>query len=395
VAYSWNNGTPTAGSSGTTTGIYFNGSGNGYQLTVPADTTSKTLRIYLGSFKARGRLEASLSDGSAEPYVLYVENQNGAIDRVVTLNYTASGPASLVIKYTLEGTSGNITLQAATLVEGILSSQASPAKTNDDSTPHIIEMGEVFVDHHWQRVDFSGTFIYPIVVAKPASSNDPEPAVVRIRNVDETGFEIRIQEWDYQDGVHDYETVSYLVVEKGSYILPGGIMMEAGTFEADGQNFRNNPFVDSFNQIPVVIASVTSVNQELTVDGRINNISINGFEYRLQEQELNNQWLYGTETVSFIALESFSGVLNGLTIEVGTTGTKVNHEFHEITYTEDFLTVPHFLADMQTANDPDTLNVRYRNKDRYGVEVHISKEQSKDAELMHANENIGYIIIAE
>jgi hypothetical protein len=39
--------------------------------------------------------------------------------------------------------------------------------------------------------------------------------------------------------------------------------------------------------------------------------------------------------------------------------------------------------------------LRYRTKDLYGVEIHISEEQSKDAELMHANENIGYIIIAK
>ena len=52
-----------------------------------------------------------------------------------------------------------------------------------------------------------------------------EPAVVRIRKVDSTGFEIKIQEWDYLDGKHDHETVGYVVVEKGSYLLPGGIVM--------------------------------------------------------------------------------------------------------------------------------------------------------------------------
>jgi hypothetical protein len=186
-----------------------------------------------------------------------------------------------------------------------------------------------------------------------------------------------------------------MVVEKGSYILPGGIKMEAGTFEAEGQNFRLNPFVDSFNQIPVVIASVTSINQQNAVDGRINTVSIDGFEYRLQEEELNSQQENGIETVSFIAFEHFSGVLNGLTIEVGTTGTKVNHDFQDIIYTENFFTVPYFLADIQAANELDTSNVRYHNKDRYGVEVQISKEKSQDAELMHADEKIGYIIIME
>jgi len=50
---------------------------------------------------------------------------------------------------------------------------------------------------------------------------------------------------------------------------------------------------------------------------------------------------------------------------------------------------------MQTVNGLDTCNVRYRNKDRYGVEVHISEEQSYDQDLTHIHENIGYILMAE
>jgi hypothetical protein len=153
-----------------------------------------------------------------------------------------------------------------------------------------------------------------------------------------TGFEIKLQEWNNQDNFRENETVDYLVVEKGSYVLPGEIMMEVGTFETDGQNYQNTSFIDSFKYMPVVIASVTSFNQEIAVDGRINNISLNGFEYRLQEQELTSGLEHGVETVSFIAIEPFSGILNGLAIEAGTTGTKVNHDFHYIPYAENYLT---------------------------------------------------------
>ena len=276
-----------------------------------------------------------------------------------------------------------------------MSSSASLPEENIDSTTDIIEWGEVVVDHNWQRVYFEKSFINPIVVAKPASLNDPDPAVVRIGKIDETGFDIRIQEWDYLDGVHGFENVSYMVVEKGSYILPGNVKMEAGTFEAGDKNFSFNPFAESFSQIPVVIASVTSVERQNAVDGRIGNVSTNGFDYCLQEQELNDQIDNGTETVSFIAIECFSGVLNELTIEVGTTGTLVNHDFHDIVFTENFLTVPHFLADMQTANELDSSNLRYSTIDDGAVEMQISEEESMDMEIFHSNENIGYIVISK
>jgi hypothetical protein len=263
-----------------------------------------------------------------------------------------------------------------------------------DPSAHIIEMGEVFVNHQWQRVSFTGIFIDPVVVAKPASLNDPKPGVVRIRNVDETGFDIRIQEWDYLKGIHGYENVSYLAIEKGYYVLPEGIIMEAGAFEADGNNFRFRPYSGTFNQIPVVIASITSVKDPTAVTGRISNVSQNGFEYFLQREEKNKR-KHGVETVSFIAFEPFSGVMNQLKLEVGTTGNQVNHNFHYLSYKEKFSNIPYFLADMQTTNDSDTANVRWRNKNHYGLEIHISEEKSRDAELNHNNENLGYIIILD
>ena len=269
------------------------------------------------------------------------------------------------------------------------------------SDQHILEMGEVFINHQWQRVDFNGIFIDPIVVAKPASLNDPKPGVVRIRNVDEFGFEIRMQVWDYLHDSPDYEdvSISYLAMEKGVYVLPGGIMMEAGSFEADGSKFTPNPFVEDFNYVPVVIASITTINEENAVTGRIQNVTSGGFEYLLQQQDRNSRGrravVHGTERVSFIACEPFSGNLNGITIEIGTTGNQVNHDFFDLTYTETFAKVPYFLADMQTTNEKDTANIRYRNKNLYGVEIQISEEQSQNRDVQHENENVGYFIISK
>ena len=123
AAFSWSGGTSTASASGSATGIYFTGAGNGYRLTVPAGTTEKTLQIYLGLWRARGKLEAKLSDGSATSYVTYLDNSSDVLERVVTLKFRApSSSANLIIEYTLEnnyGNSlGNIYLIAATLVGG-------------------------------------------------------------------------------------------------------------------------------------------------------------------------------------------------------------------------------------------------------------------------------------
>jgi hypothetical protein len=78
-------------------------------------------------------------------------------------------------------------------------------------------MGEIVVDGDWGRVSLASTFQDPVVIAGPAGFNDAAPGVIRLRNVDATGFDIKFAEWDYLNGVHLEETVSYIVMEKGTH----------------------------------------------------------------------------------------------------------------------------------------------------------------------------------
>jgi lysophospholipase L1-like esterase len=119
VSYSWNDGTPASSIGATATGLYFRGVGNGYQFTVPADTTARTLRIYVNVWRARGRIEASLSDSSAPTYVAFIENLSDITTRLITLDYSAATSGqTLTFRFVAESvasTSGNVTVQSATL----------------------------------------------------------------------------------------------------------------------------------------------------------------------------------------------------------------------------------------------------------------------------------------
>ena len=103
------------------------------------------------------------------------------------------------------------------------------------------------------------TFNDPVVIAKSAGFEDPDPALVRIRNVDGNGFEICLQEWEYQDGSHGREYVSFLVLERGCYTLKDGTRIEAGKFTADNaDSFASVGFSHTFKSIPFVIAAANS-----------------------------------------------------------------------------------------------------------------------------------------
>jgi hypothetical protein len=120
---SWTDGTSTASASNSPGGAYinnFDGPGRGYQFTVPADQVERILKVYVGTFRSCGTLEATLSDGSAPIYSeLLVGNANATVQGVYTIRFAANSPnQTLTIKWTETadlGAADNVTLQAAAL----------------------------------------------------------------------------------------------------------------------------------------------------------------------------------------------------------------------------------------------------------------------------------------
>jgi len=123
IGYSWNDGTPTAIVTNTTTGVWAYGTpqtGSGFEISAPADTASRTLKVYVGGYGADGTLEAFLTDASAPGYTntSAFNNQSGP-NGVYTISYAgASAEQQLMVRWTLSMASrpdGNVTLQAAAM----------------------------------------------------------------------------------------------------------------------------------------------------------------------------------------------------------------------------------------------------------------------------------------
>jgi hypothetical protein len=96
TAFSWGgDATHNDNVSDTRTGLRFGPNdlenGDGFSLKVEAGVTEKTLKLYVGLLNAEGTLTASLSDGSATPYVVVLDNPSSQVHQtwVVTLNFGA------------------------------------------------------------------------------------------------------------------------------------------------------------------------------------------------------------------------------------------------------------------------------------------------------------------
>jgi hypothetical protein len=83
----------------------------------------------------------------------------------------------------------------------------------DEKGHHIGEAGKISLTHAWTTITLANNYTKPVVVIGSVSNNDAQPVTARVRNVTGNRFELRLQEWDYQDGNHSPETVNWMVVE--------------------------------------------------------------------------------------------------------------------------------------------------------------------------------------
>ena len=122
TSVTWTNGTPTASATAINSirRDVTSTTATGFQFTVPADTTLKTLKVMVLVWVAHGKFEATLSDGSAAAYVdTSVDGSSvGTLKKIYTIQYrAASANQTLTVKWTSlpDVVGGQIFLRAATL----------------------------------------------------------------------------------------------------------------------------------------------------------------------------------------------------------------------------------------------------------------------------------------
>jgi hypothetical protein len=117
--FSWTGGDPVDHSDGTPTGVRTCGAGNGFTISAPAGTSTRTLRLYLGVVSGRGKLQASLTAGSATSSATLEQRGSGFRSVVYTVTYRAPKAAKISLKWVTQAAFGDdcggVAMEAATL----------------------------------------------------------------------------------------------------------------------------------------------------------------------------------------------------------------------------------------------------------------------------------------
>ena len=237
----------------------------------------------------------------------------------------------------------------------------------------------------WTQVTFNQPFAAPpIVVVGPPTSNGNQPAVVRAKDVTATGFKVQIREWNYLDGSHSEEYVSYLAVVPGIQNW-GGLQVAAGPLTVNDAWTEITPMVAN----PIALATQVTNNGSDTTTIRIKS-EAGKVKFRLQEQE-SLSGAHTDETLHVILFQRTTGTLSGLPVSA----------YSE--YFDDAWGSPNEfagLAQMQTTNGADPAGLRIDMPfpcqnilcPFYGP-LRVQEEQSADSETDHNTEEVGFVKI--
>ena len=264
-----------------------------------------------------------------------------------------------------------------------------PGSAVDDSGPGAIgETGQLTLTQSgpdaWHRVELTNTYDAPVVIAQLATVDDPDPATVRVRNVEAGHFELQIDEWDYLDGVHGQETINYLVLESGNHSLDDGTTVEVGTVQVNDE-WDAVDFELTFDATPVILSQVQTTNDPSAVTTRQNNVTTTGFELRVQEEQAADQ-SHGIETIGYVVISAGANS----SYEAGFSGI-ANHEVASTAFASDWIAPPVLFAAAQSAFGGNNAVTRQLNVTPGGFETFMQEEQSLNTDVRHTFESIGFV----
>ncbi|MBF0196909.1 MAG: S8 family serine peptidase [Planctomycetes bacterium] len=240
----------------------------------------------------------------------------------------------------------------------------------------------------WYLVNLENQFNNPIVITTVQSYSGGHPLTIRVRNVTQQSFEMQLDEWDYLNGVHSLETVSYCVMEAGRHVLEDGRVIQAGSSVVSEAKSVSYPL--PFQEQPLVFSQVSSANDTRGALSRNFNITPSGFSLLLQGQESIQD--HGEEEIHWMAWEKAYGISNDLE-QLAFDGGHLTHDWKTVLFTQSLSQSPSVFTAMQSINEIDTAGLRINEISNDSLTFKIEEEISLDREISHIQEATGILCL--
>jgi hypothetical protein len=223
--------------------------------------------------------------------------------------------------------------------------------------------------------------------------NSNNNVLFQVLGVTKSNFTYTTTNWQGEEGGGNYggTNLSYFYTQPGLKDF-GGLKAEVGQKRNVGRSKVRVNFTNSFTTQPIVIAMANSVRSSKPSVSRVTNVTMDGFDLQIQTEKgdlISNV----EEDISFIAIETGLGSINGRDLFVGRTGNVVDENGFNLQYPIEFEGNPILLGATQTANDADPLSFHVTSLSSTNATLMLQEEDYMGSGVLHAPEVVGYFIL--
>jgi hypothetical protein len=230
---------------------------------------------------------------------------------------------------------------------------------------------------------------------------------VRITDVQADRFTLYVHEAPDMDGPHTTETVTYVVLEAGSWEVAGGVCLEVGTVSTNAtvgawvsNQWKAVTFPGDLTAAPVVLSQVQTNNDTHWVKTRQQNITASGFEVALEEEEAKKT-IHGEggtacclqcRIIGWLAIEAGGGIWNNRPYQAMQTADAVTDGWYTILFMRP-MQESRFVAALASYDEDDNAHLRYQNLTPNSVQVKVEEDTTYDTETGHSSEVVHYLAL--
>jgi hypothetical protein len=238
----------------------------------------------------------SLKNSYANPVVIIQPPTyyDPAPSTIRILNVSASGFQFLIDEWDyLDGAHGSETI-------GYLVVEAGVHRLENGG---LLEAGHATVGQDFRSVGFRQSFpSTPVILTQAQTFNESAAVVTRQRAAQPTGFQVKVQEEEANDGSHAMESVGYVAIEPGSDVIDG-ISFEASlTPNAVTNSWHTLSFAQSYND-PVLVAGIQTTDEGDPATLRYKSLGSSSAQVLVEEEKSADvEIMHTSEVVGYVVL---------------------------------------------------------------------------------------------
>ena len=254
----------------------------------------------------------------------------------------------------------------------------------------IAQIGQAALTHEATTVTLDHAFENPVAFALLPTTYGLDAVVAEVVEVAGDQLTLRMREPDNHDGAHLEETVTWMVVEAGSWRLSDGTRREAGSSAEGGwaqDGCERSDFDGAFSDAPAILSQAQAEGGADWMVARQQGADATGFSAALQRVEAASGEA-APAPLGWLAIDQGAGEWDGLAWQAASSDERFDHSAARFEFAQDFDAAPLTLASLSSFNGLDTASLRQTGIDADGVNLFVMEETSRDVETRHVNESI-------